>query len=36
MLEYKNLAYQAINELPDSDSKQAFIQLIEYITNRNY
>lgn len=36
MLEYKNLAYQIINELPDSESKQAFIQLIEYITNRNY
>lgn len=36
MHEYKSLAYEELNDLPDSEAKQAFIQLIEYITTRNY
>ncbi|QQR97119.1 MAG: polyprenyl synthetase family protein [Sphingobacteriales bacterium] len=36
MLEYKQLAFHELQELPESDAKNAFIELINYITNRNY
>jgi octaprenyl-diphosphate synthase len=36
MIEYKNLAYNELEDLPDSEAKHAFVELIEYITNRNY
>jgi octaprenyl-diphosphate synthase len=36
MLEYKEMAYLELQDLPNSEAKTAFVELIEYITNRNY
>jgi octaprenyl-diphosphate synthase len=36
MLEYKKMAYLELQDLPNSEAKTAFVELIEYITNRNY
>lgn len=36
MMEYKDIAFKALDGLKDNDSKHALIRLIVYITERNY